>query len=102
MVDLGRIDGQQVERVLLPRSRVVIATCLRFTTVPGHCQNGRITVGKRRRRTFPVANYNPTIYNLSLAGGHISAKQTVLLIGTLGTRAPKETEIMNHGQQPDT
>ncbi len=42
-----------------------------FYAIADRGPNGRITVGKNRRRTFPVPNYNPTIYKLSLAGDRI-------------------------------
>ncbi len=42
-----------------------------FYAIADRGPNGRITVGKNRRRTFPVPDYNPTIYKLSLAGDRI-------------------------------
>ncbi len=42
-----------------------------FYAIADRGPNGRITVGKNRRRTFAVPEYNPTIYKLSLVGDHI-------------------------------
>lgn len=42
-----------------------------FYAIADRGPNGRITVGKARRRTFPVPNYDPTIYKLSVTGDRI-------------------------------
>lgn len=59
-----------------------------FYAIADRGPNGRITVENQQRRTFPVPEYNPVIYKLSLVGDRIQ------IIG--------ETPIRTRSNQPVT
>jgi hypothetical protein len=42
-----------------------------FYAIADRGPNGKVTVGKQRRRTFPVPEYNPVIYKLSAQGNSL-------------------------------
>lgn len=53
-----------------------------FYAIADRGPNSRITIGKERRRTFAVPEYNPTIYKLSVAGDRIEIIDQTPIITT--------------------
>lgn len=53
-----------------------------FYAIADRGPNGRITIGKNRRRTFAVPEYNPTIYKISLLGDRIQITDRTPILTT--------------------
>lgn len=56
-----------------------------FYAIADRGPNSRITIGKERRRTFAVPEYNPTIYKLSVAGDRIQIIDATPILTSSGS-----------------